>query len=214
MKKTVISNGENWVKTIFAGDSTGHDWYHTDRVRKNAVHIAQKEGGDIFICEMAALLHDAADEKFNESEASGLEKVSSWLDSQEITSEEKETVLEVIRTVSYKGGNNQDPVSIEGKIVQDADRLDALGAVGIARTFMYAGAKGDPMHLPEERPREQMTKEEYRQGRSTAVNHFYEKLLKLKDLMKTETGRELAEERHEYLKAFLHQFKEEWAGNR
>ena len=214
MKRDVIVNAEEWVKELFSQDSTGHDWYHTDRVRKNALHIAAKEGGNLFICETAAVLHDAADEKFNLSETSGMEMVSEWLSHQDVTIDEKREIVKVISTVSFKGGNNTQPASLEGKIVQDADRLDAIGAIGVARTFMYAGAKGDAMHLPNQLPRDEMTKEEYRQGKSSAVNHFYEKLLKLKNLMQTKTGRELAKERHQFLEVFLTEFNEEWAGEK
>src|SRR5690554_4850640 len=135
-----IRKAEEWVMKLFQDDSTGHDWYHTDRVRNNAVHIAKEEVADLFICEVAALLHDASDEKFNESETRGLLKVEEWLKENMFSETEQQQILSCIKTVSFKGGHNLPPETIEGRVVQDADRLDAIGAIGIARCFMYAGA--------------------------------------------------------------------------
>lgn len=210
----LIQKAEMWVQELFKEDSTGHDWYHTDRVRKNARMIAQEEEGDIFICELASLLHDAGDDKFHDSEESGRAFVVSWLEAENVTPAIINKVMGVIDTVSFKGGNNRQPDSIEGKIVQDADRLDAIGAVGIARTFMYAGNKGDAMHIPHISPRGEMTKKEYREGTSTSINHFYEKLLTLASHMKTKTGQDLAKKRHEFLEVYLGQFHAEWEGQR
>ncbi|MDG5789942.1 HD domain-containing protein [Evansella sp. AB-P1] len=212
MKGNVKLQTEKWVMGLFKNDSTGHDWYHTDRVRKNAIHIGEKEGANLFVCEMAALLHDVADEKFNESEEEGLQKVEEWLLQQDVLEIERLQILSAIQTVSFKGGNNRKPATLEGKIVQDADRLDAIGAIGIARCFMYAGAYGDAMYHPDLLPRGEMTQEQYRNEQSTAINHFYEKLLKLKLLMNTETARKLAEVRHSYLENFLEEFLDEWNG--
>ncbi|WP_280771888.1 HD domain-containing protein [Salipaludibacillus daqingensis] len=210
----VIINAEKWVKSLFASDTTGHDWYHTDRVRKNALTIARQENADLIICELAALLHDAGDDKFHNSEEAGRLFVMQWLEKQSITRDDKIKVMEAIDTVSFKGGFNRPPEHIEGKVVQDADRLDALGAIGVARCFMFAGNKGDAMHIPDKKPREEMTKEDYRNGESTAINHFYEKLLTLTSSMKTKTGYKMAEERHAFLKTFLDQFYEEWSGKK
>ncbi|MCD8510503.1 MAG: HD domain-containing protein [Bacillus sp. (in: Bacteria)] len=205
----VIENAEKLVKQVFSGDATGHDWYHTDRVRKNALYICEKEGGNPFICELAALLHDVVDEKFNVSEDKAMEDLKTWLDGEGVAEETREEIITCIETVSFKGGNNEDPVSINGRIVQDADRLDAIGAIGVARCFMYAGAKGDPMYMPDTAPRENMTKEQYRE-KGSAINHFYEKLFKLQTLMKTDTGRQMAKERHEFMESFVQQFLKEW----
>lgn len=214
MNKEVLLEAENWVKDLFAHDATGHDWYHTDRVRKNALEIAGKENADLFICELAALLHDAGDEKFHNSEEVGRDFVSSWLLKQHLPKETMRNVMEAIDTVSFKGGANRPPEQIEGKVVQDADRLDALGAIGIARCFMFAGNKGDAMHIPHMKPRDQMSKEDYRNGESTAINHFYEKLLTLNSQMTTETGLKMAKKRHEFLETYLDQFHNEWTGKK
>ncbi|WP_416150637.1 HD domain-containing protein [Salipaludibacillus sp. HK11] len=210
----VLMNAEIWVKSLFADDATGHDWHHTDRVRRNALEIARQEGADGFICELAALLHDAGDEKFHESEEVGKDFVIKWLEQQQLPRETMLHVIEVIDTVSFKGGFNRPPEQIEGKVVQDADRLDALGAIGIARCFMFAGNKGDAMHIPNQKPREEMTKEDYRHGKSTAINHFYEKLLTLTTQMKTETGLKMAKDRHDFLKLYLVEFHDEWNGKK
>ncbi|MCE7792364.1 HD domain-containing protein [Salipaludibacillus sp. CUR1] len=212
--KEVILNAEAWVKQLFSEDSTGHDWYHTDRVRHLAKVIAEKEGADSQFCELAALLHDAGDDKFHSDEESGRLFVEQWLKGQNVQKTDREEIMGVIDTVSFKGGNNKAPETLEGEVVQDADRLDALGAIGIARCFMFAGNRGDAMHIPGERARDQMTKEEYRDERSTAVNHFYEKLLKLSSQMKTDTGKELAKARHLYMEDFLNQFYSEWEGKK
>ncbi|WP_096188943.1 HD domain-containing protein [Evansella halocellulosilytica] len=209
-----IVKTEEMVKDFFKDDSTGHDWFHTDRVRKNALHIAKQEKADPFICEMAALLHDVADDKFHSSEEEGLQLVQAWLTELEIDESKKSNIIQSIKTVSFKGGNNTSPVNIEGEVVQDADRLDAIGAIGIARTFMFAGAHADSMYLPDLEVRDEMTVEQYRQQRSSAIHHFYEKLLKLRGGIKTATGKKMAEERHQFLEDFLTQFLEEWEGKR
>lgn len=211
-KKQVLSNTREYVRNHFEGEGTGHDWWHIHRVTEVAKNLANREGADLFICEMAALLHDVADDKLNESEEAGMKKVIDWLEQQHIESKEKEHILEIISTISFKGGTGSPVRTLEAQVVQDADRLDAIGAIGIARTFMYAGSKGSLIHDPSIEVRETMTKEEYRKGKSTAINHFYEKLLKLKDLMNTEAGKEMAEERHEYMVSFLQQFYHEWEG--
>ena len=205
IEKTIV-----FVKGILEADASGHDWYHIERVYKLAQIIAKEEGGDRFIIEMAALLHDVADEKLNESEEVGLKRVDNYLTSLHISSEEQMHILHIISNMSYKGGHGGKVETLEGKIVQDADRLDALGAIGIARTFAYGGAKGRLMYDPKISPREAMTKEEYRKSNDPSLNHFYEKLLKLKDLMNTECAKRLAEERHLYMEQFIEQFMKEW----
>jgi uncharacterized protein len=208
-----IAMAEEFVKTELGNDSSGHDWHHIDRVRKNARLIWSKEQqGDWFIIEMAALLHDIPDDKLNESEEAGWMKLDSFLQSIQLDSEISSRIKSCIETVSYKGGRVIELNSIEAKIVQDADRLDALGAIGIARTFAFGGKKGHPIYEPDLNVRGQMTMEEYRNGDSSSVNHFYEKLLKLKDKMNTEQAKQLAEERHRFMESFLEQFYSEWNG--
>ncbi|MGM9986424.1 MAG: HD domain-containing protein [Bacillaceae bacterium] len=209
-KEQVIQETELFVKEKLEKDSSGHDWYHIHRVRQMALRLAREEGADMFICEITALLHDVADEKLVKSEEQGLKQMNEWLSNHGIKEDEREHILSIIRNMSFKGGNGKVLPTLEGRIVQDADRLDAIGAIGIARTFAYGGAKGDLMYDPNLLPRTVMTKEEYRKGKSTSVNHFYEKLLKLKDLMNTNTAKEIAIERHQVMESFLEQFFEEW----
>ncbi|MEH7224380.1 HD domain-containing protein [Bacillus sp. JJ1566] len=211
-QQQIIEATITFVKNILQSDSSGHDWWHIERVRKAAIQLGEKEKANLFIIEMAALLHDVADEKLNNSEEEGLRKVRDWLTSLHIPDSEQEEILEIISTMSFKGGNRPLMKTIEGQVVQDADRLDAIGAIGIARTFAYAGAHGDLMYDPNLPFRENMTKEEYRNGKSTAVNHFYEKLLKLIDTLNTNAAKEAAQERHDFMLAFLDQFYKEWNG--
>lgn len=211
-QQKIIEATTTFVKNILQHDSSGHDWWHIERVRKAALQIGEKENANLFVVEMAALLHDVADEKLNKSEEEGLLKVRNWLSSLQITDSEQEEIIEIISTMSFKGGNRPLMKTIEGQVVQDADRLDAIGAIGIARTFAYAGAHGDLIYDPELPFRESMTKEEYRNGKSTAVNHFYEKLLKLTDTLNTNAAKKAAQERHDFMTAFLDQFYKEWNG--
>ncbi|MBJ8027303.1 HD domain-containing protein [Bacillus cereus group sp. N21] len=209
-KQEKIQKTVAFVRNILETDASGHDWYHIERVHKLAISLSEKEGGDRFVIEMAALLHDVADEKLNESEEAGMKKVSDWLEGLNVTEEENEHILHIIMNMSYKGGHGGKVSTLEGKIVQDADRLDALGAIGIARTFAYGGAKGRLMYDPNIPPREEMTKEEYRKNDDPSLNHFYEKLLKLKDLMNTDAAKREAEIRHRYMEEFIEQFMKEW----
>jgi uncharacterized protein len=209
-KQEVIAKAESFVKQKHGNDTTGHDWFHIDRVRNLAKYLAIKEGADSFICELAALLHDVADEKLNESETEGLFQLKHWLNENVQDKDSISKVLNIIEHVSYKGGHNSPVETIEGKVVQDADRLDALGAIGIARTFTYAGAKKQAMYDPSIAVRDQMSKEEYRNGKSTAINHFYEKLFKLKSLLNTNTAIEIAEKRTTFMEQYVDMFMEEW----
>lgn len=215
MDKTIIlKNTRQFVKGISEGEASGHDWWHVDRVTKTALTISKEEGADIFICEMAALLHDVADEKLNASEAEGFEKLTEFLESQSLSTNLTEDIMTIIKGISFKGGHNQVELSLEGQVVQDADRLDAIGAIGIARTMAYSGNKGRLIHDPNKKARENMTLEDYRNGEDTAIMHFYEKLLKLKDFMNTKTGKKLAEQRHQFMIDYLDQFYAEWDGER
>lgn len=209
-KDKILILAEQFVREFLAGDASGHDWWHIYRVTKTARHIAEQEGADVFVCMLAALLHDVADEKLNESEAAGIAKVRSWLEEHGVEQETLLHVMEIIETMSFSKGKKMD--TLEGMVVQDADRLDAIGAVGIARTFAYSGSKGQAIHDPGIKIREEMTKEQYRKEKSSAYNHFYEKLLKLKGLMNTEYGKKMAEERHRFMEEFLTRFDAEWDG--
>ncbi|MFD1357746.1 HD domain-containing protein [Fictibacillus halophilus] len=214
MSQLIIEKTEEFVKEKLKDESSGHDWYHIYRVKKLAENIAEQEGADHFICVMAALLHDIADEKIAGTEEKGLEEVKLWLVSIALESHYIEQIISIISTMSFKGGNQSAMQTLEGQVVQDSDRLDAIGAIGIGRTFAYSGAKGQLMYDPEIPVREKMTKDQYRNEKSTAVNHFYEKLLKLKNTMNTTYAKKLADERHAYLESFLEQFFGEWEGKK
>ncbi|MFN7252754.1 MAG: HD domain-containing protein [Anaerobacillus sp.] len=206
----ILIEAEQYVRSLLEKDSSGHDWWHIHRVRGLARKIAANEGANIFVCELTALLHDLADEKLFGDEEKGLADINEWLEKNGVGKEDRQHIVSIIKSMSFKGGNNLLVETLEARVVQDADRLDAIGAIGIGRTFAYAGAKGQLMYDPTIPVREDMTKEEYRKGKSTAINHFYEKLLKLKDLMNTEYGKELAIQRHRYLEQFLQTFLKEW----
>jgi uncharacterized protein len=212
MSQLMIEKTEVFVKEKLKDESSGHDWYHIYRVKKLAENIAEQEGADHFICVMAALLHDIADEKIAGTEEKGLQEVRLWLESIAVENQYLEQIISIISTMSFKGGNQSAMQTLEGQVVQDADRLDAIGAIGIGRTFAYSGAKGQLMYDPEIPVREKMTKDQYRNEKSTAVNHFYEKLLKLKNTMNTTYAKKLANERHAFLESFLEQFFGEWEG--
>lgn len=208
--KKVLLAAEQYVRSILTEESSGHDWWHIHRVRSLAKKIAEKEGADLFICEMTALLHDLADEKLFGDESKCLMEIDIWLTKHGVGQSESDHIIAIIKTMSFKGGNNRLIDSLEAKVVQDADRLDAIGAIGIGRAFAFAGAKGELMYDPTIPVRIAISKEEYRNQKSTAINHFYEKLLKLSELMNTAYGKKLAKERHLYIEEFLRRFKEEW----
>ncbi|MFD2654706.1 HD domain-containing protein [Gracilibacillus thailandensis] len=205
-QEKVIQKTEEMVRKQLLGEGSGHDWYHIERVTTTAKKLATEENADLFVVTLAALLHDLADDKVVESEEKGLAAIQDWLVQHQVEQDVIEHILTIIKDMSFKGGNNKQLNSIEGQVVQDADRLDAIGAVGIARCFVYAGRKGQPIYDPEIEVREQMTTEKYRQGKTSAIHHFYEKLLKLKDLMNTKAGYRLAQERHLVMEQFLDAF--------
>ena len=205
---------EQYVQRVLSSDTSGHDWSHIERVVNTTKTIAQEEGADLFICEAAALLHDVIDDKIVKDPAVALKELKGFLTSIELTYEQIDAIESIITRISFKNHKEQQELSLEGKVVQDADRLDAIGAIGIARVMCYSGSTGRPIHRPELKPREELTPEEYRNGESTAIMHFYEKLLKLKELMNTDYGRELAKGRHAFLEMYLEQFYEEWEGLR
>lgn len=214
MKSTysqIIQQAQGFARSVHDRDASGHDWWHVQRVTRIARLLAYLEGANPYICELSAYLHDVADEKLNESKEAGYERVQHWLKQAGVEASDQETVLEIISTMSFSGGTGSAMRTLEGQIVQDADRLDAIGTIGIARTFAYSGWKGQSMYDPYIPLREHMTREEYRKGKSTAVNHFYEKLLKLKDKMNTESARLLADGKHQSLELFLQFFDKEWS---
>src|SRR5688500_6121981 len=212
----ILSHTADHVRNLLDGDSAGHDWWHIDRVRRVALIIAREENGDLFLVELAALLHDVADWKFagGDHEA-GPKAARRWMESLGVDAETVEQVCEIIAGLSFKGAGVATPMrSLEGQIVQDADRLDALGAIGIARTFAYGGHKGQAMHDPAIPPQMHASFEAYKNNVGTTINHFYEKLLLLKDRMNTTAGKRLAADRHAYMEQFLEQFLAEWQGQR
>lgn len=213
-KPQILKNTEAFVKRTLKNAEGGHDWFHIQRVWNNAKLIAKNEAANLFIVELGALLHDIADSKFhNGDESVGPKVASEFLQKQEVSAEIINHVVKIIENVSFKGGNIQQKFnSIELEIVQDADRLDALGAIGIARTFNYGGFKGRALYNPEIEPDLNMTKEEYKASTAPTINHFYEKLLLLKDRMNTKTGKEIAKRRHEFMELYLEQFYAEWNG--
>lgn len=210
MKNGLINDCKVQVKAIYDTFDASHDWQHIERVLQNAKRIMEREAADPFIVEMAVLLHDVSDPKYT---AEGMDPEKAVLQSLDLTEVQQQQIAQIIRQVSFKGGNGEAPTSIEAKIVQDADRLDAMGAVGIARTFAYGGAKGRKLYDWEEQPRSDMTEQEYRNTPTSSATHFYEKLLLLKNMMTTETGRHIADERHQFMLSFLEQLKKETDGN-
>jgi len=215
-KQQVISNTENFVKTTLKNAEGGHDWFHILRVWNNAKLMAKDEKVDVFIVELGALLHDIADSKFhNGDETIGPKVARDFLESQKVEEAIIIHIENIITNISYKGGNfDQKFRSPELDVIQDADRLDAIGAIGIARCFNYGGFKNRPLHNPEIKPNLNLTKEEYKKSNAPTINHFYEKLLLLKDRMNTKTGKKIAEERHQYMETFLQQFYDEWNGEK
>lgn len=192
----------------------GHDWWHIYRVWKTAKHIAASEQVDVFVVELGALLHDIADSKFhNGDETIGPQKAGEWLQSLQVDEPVITHVQNIISHISFKGGNHQQAFrSKELDVVQDADRLDAIGAIGIARAFNYGGFKNRSLYDPAITPNLAMSREEYKSNKAPTINHFYEKLLLLKDRMNTLTGKALAAERHAFMETYLNQFYKEWEG--
>jgi uncharacterized protein len=205
-----------FVKEKLRGAEAGHDWFHIERVYKNALLIAQDDSeADLFVVQLGALLHDIADSKFhNGDESIGPETARKFLSENNVDEEVIEKVVKIIENISFKGGVNREYTSRELDIVQDADRLDAIGAIGIARTFNYGGFKNRELYNPDIKPNLNMTKEEYKNSTAPTINHFYEKLLLLKDKMNTPKGKELAQQRHKFMEKFLEQFYKEWNGER
>ncbi len=213
----MLRNVEERVKVLLAGAEGGHDWWHAHRVRRVALRLAHEEGADPFVVELAALLHDIADPKFHDGdEEAGPRQARHILDDAGVPPEVRDHVLHIIRHISFRGGHAPVPAyrSPELAVVQDADRLDALGAIGIARTFNYGGYRQRPLYDPTIPPRQYDSAEEYRKSRTPTINHFYEKLLLLKDRMNTTAGKKMAEQRHRFMESFLEEFFREWKGER
>lgn len=212
----LIEKTKAFVKQQLQGAEGGHDWFHIERVYNNALLIAKGEECNLTVVQLGALLHDIADSKFHDGdETVGPETARRFLQQENISETIIDQVVGIIENISFKGGNfDKKFSSVELDIVQDADRLDAIGAIGIARTFNYGGFKNRALYDPEIQPNLNMTKEEYKESTAPTVNHFYEKLLLLKDRMNTPTGKQLAEERHSYMEDFLSQFYAEWNGEK
>lgn len=207
MNSQILSKAIEYVKTFFENDASGHDFYHTERVYKTAVKLAEKEGADIELTALAALLHDVDDRKLSPDTYGSFENAKRFMSENGVDGETQKSVIDIISKVSYTGNGSSAPDSLEGKCVQDADRLDAIGAVGIARAFAYGGSRGRRIYDPEILPADFGMSEN-----STSLNHFYEKLFKLKDLMNTETAKEIATERDKFLHDFVDEFLKEWNG--
>jgi len=213
-KELIIDQTVEKIKIMLIDAEGGHDWWHIYRVWKTAKHIAASEQVDVFVVELGALLHDIADSKFhNGDETIGPQKAGEWLQSLQVDEPVITHVQNIISHISFKGGNHQQAFrSKELDVVQDADRLDAIGAIGIARAFNYGGFKNRSLYDPAITPNLAMSREEYKSNKAPTINHFYEKLLLLKDRMNTLTGKALAAERHAFMETYLNQFYKEWEG--
>lgn len=210
MERDLLEKTLSFLRLRFQGDHSGHDYYHSLRVYRMAAFLCKKESADPEITELAALLHDVDDYKLFGGEAGACTEARAFLKENHISEEKAERICGIIADISFKGEDTKVPESPEGRIVQDADRLDAIGAIGIARAFAYGGSRNRDLYLPEEPPRHRMNFEEYSSNRGTTVNHFYEKLLLLKDRMNTKTAKSIAERRHAFLEDFLTEFFDEW----
>lgn len=210
----IIEKTIEFVKEKLQGAEAGHDWSHIERVYKNAIQIAQGSNDiNVLVVELGALLHDIADSKFhNGDESVGPKIAREFLQMHQVDENVIREVVSIIENISFKNtkNNTNKYTSKELEIVQDADRLDAIGAIGIARAFNYGGFKNRELYNPLVKPNLNMSKEEYKNSKAPTINHFYEKLLLLKDKMNTQKGRELAEERHRFMEVFLEQFYKEW----
>ena len=211
----MVNNALEYIKEIFSGDSSGHDYYHTVRVYRIATEIAKQEYADVNIVQLAALLHDVDDKKLSPETHATKKNAVDFMTANGVDADIINIVCKIIDEVSFAGTDSVVPRTIEGKCVQDADRLDAIGAIGIARTFAYGGSRGRKIYDPDIKPRIGMSKEEYEKNmNSTSINHFYEKLLLLKDMMNTTAGKKMAEHRQVIMQEFLDEFLAEWKGEK
>lgn len=208
----ILENTKKFVENFFKNEFSGHDYFHTMRVYKMATRIAEAEGADIFVAKMATLLHDVDDDKLPRSGDNAI----NFLKSQNLSSEMIDKIMYIIENQSFRNsiGQNTRLQTLEAMVVQDADRLDGIGAIGISRVFAYGGNKNRQIHNPGRKAMEYQSKEYYHENDSTSINHFYEKLLKLKDMMNTETAKEIAEHRHKFMEDFLEEFFAEWDGEK
>lgn len=216
-EEQVILKTKDFIKEKFSVEGSGHDYWHMYRVWQLAKHIAKQEDNvNTFDLELAALLHDIADWKFHDGdEEAGPRAAREWLESLDVNDKTIKHVEDIIRNLSFKGANVETKLdTIEGQIVHDADKLDAIGAIGIGRTFAYGGAKGRSMHDPNIKPEQHNTAEAYKSSAGPTINHFYEKLLLLKDRMFTKTGKAMAKHRHKVMEQFLEEFYVEWEGKK
>lgn len=211
-KNSILIEISDFVKEKQTGEESGHDWWHTYRVVKLTRYLAEEEGADLFISELGALLHDIADWKFMGGNDKASSKVAiELLNKYNVDQKTIDHVCHIVDNVSYKGQAHKNGINtIEGMVVQDADRLDALGAIGVARTFAFGGSDGRELYNPEKKPSENMSFEEYKNNKSSSINHFYEKLLLIKDRLNTESAQRIAAERHQFMLDFLDEFYKEW----
>ena len=214
MESTIISQALEYVKTVFEKDYSGHDYFHTFRVYKMATQLAMKEKANLQIVQLAALLHDVDDIKLSPETHATQKKATDFLREHKVDEETIRLICKIISEISFAGNESVIPKTLEGKCVQDADRLDALGAIGIARAFAYGGNHNRMMHHPDIEPNLDMDREEYNNHISTTINHFYEKLFLLTDLMNTAAAKDIAQKREMYMKEYISEFMDEWEGIR
>lgn len=208
----LVQNATKFIKAVFQNDFSGHDFFHSMRVYRTAMKIAEAEHADMQVVALAALLHDVDDRKLSPMTAEKKENAARFMRSQNVPESEIRQVCQIIDEVSFKGTDSVRPSTPEGKCVQDADRLDALGAIGIARTFAYGGSHNCAIYDPELPPRTAMNQAQYYSSKSTSLNHFYEKLFLLEGMMNTETGKAIARKRTQYMQQFVDEFLNEWDG--
>lgn len=210
LKEQLVEKAICYIKRYYADEYSGHDYWHTMRVYKMAVKIAEVENADIFIVRMVALLHDVDDKKLSPKTHKKMENSVCFLRENNVSEDIIMKICNIISQISYKGKESSAPDTIEGKCVQDADRLDALGAIGIARIFAYGGNNNRPMYDPDIKPNVDMSADEYALEQTTSINHFYEKIFNLKEMMNTQTAKDIAKQREEYMKDYLNEFFSEW----
>lgn len=212
--EAIIKKTAEFARKTLEGEGSGHDWWHVYRVWKNAIQIGTAEKADLLIVQLGALLHDIADYKFYAGdETIGPKRSREWLEHFDLKTEEIDHICEIVANISFKGAKAENKIKTkEGIVVQDADRLDAIGAIGIARTFAFGGSKSNPIHDPNVPPIINQSIEEYKKSNHPQINHFYEKLLLLKDKMNTQTGKSIAESRHKFMEQYLERFFNEWEG--
>lgn len=216
MSKEIIASVAKIVEERFSEEGSGHDWWHMYRVWQLSKKLGKAEGSDPFVTELGALLHDIADFKFHDGDLSaGPREARKILEELGVDEVVVRAVCHIVENVSYKGAGEKNKMQgLEGKVVQDADRLDAIGAIGISRVFSYSGSKGRLIHHPDQKPELHATFEAYKSSQGTSINHFYEKLLLLKDRMNTKSGKKMAERRHQFMEEYLKEFYAEWSAEK